>query len=434
MPIFLSGDEGLAGVNIIVSPVFVDPAQDGSILRQITMIETEFFSLPPDTEKDEIPKPRVMIIPVPSYCGDERPSYEDISVLTPWENPDEARSSLYHSVCTAVTTGFSATATCLHHFVQLVNRLPSGGHMTERPYIPPYVVPGDVDDHLGQEGFYTIDIVGSLGELRELLTKVAKDNDLGPIDAIDKFISGRYSSLYDTGAGGTLGEEEEGEFGLTEAEQSSLNRALAGELRWKFLLCTLPPNVTDPSPIIYTHALHRLETMDGKHDLRLQNLFVPTICYHPSKLSEGLDKAPFDHQILVLYGESFAGAGVGISDSIQQSCLEAHTFRPVPPEFSAKKPSMSDQGEYDQSLGEDGGQLSCSMQSNFGYADLQSQLQHRTEEEVRWPFLQSPFDYMFQIKEQDILAYGLDSVTAPNKDIYVKLQSALASLSIPKAQ
>jgi len=433
MPIFLSGDEGLAGVNIIVSPVFVDPAQDGSILRQITMIETEFFSLPPDTERDNMPKLRVMIIPVPSYCGDDRPSYEDITVLTPWENPDEARSSLYHSICTAVSTGFSATATRLHGFVQLVNRLPSRGHMPERPYIPPYVVPGDVDDHLGQEGCYTIDTVGSLGELRELMTKVARGDDLGPIDAIDKFISGRYSSLYDTGIAGDLDDEEE--FGLTEAEQSSLNRALAGELRWKFLLCTLPPNVSDPSPIIFVHSLHRLETMDGKHDLRLQNLFVPTVCYHPSKLSEGLDKAPLDHQILVLYGESFAGAGVGISDSIQQSCLEAHTFRPVPPEFSVKKTSVPDEGEYDQpSPGEDGGQLSCSMQSNFGYADLQTQLQRRTEEEVRWPFLQSPFDYMFQIKEQDILAYGLDSVSAPNKDIYVKLQSALASLSIPKAQ
>ena len=405
MCIYLTGDEGLDSTHILVSPIFVDPPVGHQRLQQITLYQNDY-------ELDSEGRDRMMILPIPSYAA---PGYtEDVHILEPSEllTPEAIPA-----MCSDIIERYNnADADLMEKYKDLRDCLPwdseRGGYDSEeKSDDPKRKLP------VAKVGDYYCTVVHDPAQLTlgHLNTET-----LGKIDAIAlQFLRSEYRTT-------DFSIEDQGQ------DQDQEEPIRENALHWKFLVCRVVDSVSKPRPIAYTHSLYRIETISAKADMRLQSMSVPTIHYHPTSQTDkdaaefykkrGLPPpsrpmAEFRHRILSLYGEIFAGAGVGVEQSLQQADLEGSTVRSM----GCLIQNQPEPGEPAPPC------VVADRTPGFYFQKMQEDL-FAMFPQVRWPFIQPPFAPWFNLTESQVLLYNMEG-HFKNRDIYMKVQGNLAAFS-----
>lgn len=389
MCIYLNdGDRGLDQTYVLGAPVFQRAGDKGHFtLLQLTLYQNTYLQ-----EGNEEERPRLMILPVPSYCGPRR---ENDVVLLPNSPSTDLLPQLSRDIQAFAD---EAQGPLQQLYQQLRKHLPqTAGEGDLERSLPSLASP--LGKRPVQEvGDYLCSVVHDPEDLRVDRLDLDQLGDIRP-KALE-FLRHRYQRSPDA--------DEEG------AETS--------EPHWKFLVCRVKPSVAQPRPIAYVHSPYRIDLMAQWPDMRMLSLFLPTVHFHPTEAGHNalyITRADFDHHVMALYGNHFAGVGEGVPDSMQQPAVEASTVRSLGKLIALADPPDDLSGTV--------------RQSALRYLPMQYALADALPS-VCWPFTQAPFDRWFALTDSDVLLWRLRG-SYPNRDFYVKIKSDLgafaAALSLP---
>ena len=378
MCIFLAGDQGLDETHILVAPVFVRKAVAGSRLLQFTAYQNRYT-------QPSGGAPRIMILPVPSYSPDAQ---DDIRFMEPPAGSENLLGNVFGRLA-ALAEVRDEDEESGRAMNELLDLLPEE---TSRSFtLAADAMESSAPEPVVQVGDYKVTVIH---RIEDLVPERLDEGQLGVVaPGALTFLREKYSS---------------------DEEMASMN---LGEVSWKFLVCRADDKVTQPRPICYVHSLHSTELI-GARDLRLQNMFIPTVHYHPAEHTNALVEAEFNHRITVLLGNTFAGAGAGVSSdkSLQQKHLRRHTIYPTPHISELDPDANGDE------------LISVFVSQPYDVSELLRPLKAAFPR-VQWPTFTYPYSLVVGApRETDVLLYDIQA-DLPNKDIYVGVNPSLTAFA-----
>lgn len=428
MCIYIAGSHDLGKTKIIVSPIVLENGK----LAQFTLYQNEYESSP----SSSTPLNRVMILPVPHYTGKNKkysPFYNH-QKLSEEEEPvmvmmntsqdvfgttdyTEVFDEIYSSITQRIVSSSEEEDSvwiALQNRLKGMDELPRGLAVNDDNRSSS-ARPDKIEVFTTINGDYDCSIATTTDDLSpERLQMEALGLDNEEMKACMKFLREKYGN---SSALKKKEEEEEADDGdEDDVTAMDIGTLYGGKVNWAFLICRLRDGVTNPQPIMYSHALYSIDDMGFNQDdenYLQQAMFIPTIHYHKNNNNRRTTRdelAGFHHSIIALYPNVFSGAGVGISNSLKQRQLQRCTTR-----LRGETSSLFLTGQQ---------QPSQIFETTPYHMVSTANKLIQSFPHLIWPFQHPETSCVTYLNNRSVLLYDIDQ-ELPNKDIYLPVQSDL---------